>query len=137
MSDPRIRLAADFFQKYFAGDVGAACELLDPNVVYLVPGKNPASGTFHGISGVAKHLATFLRLTEDPIDVLQWEDWMGGVDHTAGLARIHLQRAAQQEDFRLIFLLSVTGDEARQRISRIEAFVSDEAAFDRFLSVQA
>lgn len=136
MPDPRVTLAEDFFQKFFGGDVSAACDLLDPQVVDVVPGTHAASGVFRGAQAVAAHLSTFLRLTEDPIDVLKWEDWMAGVDNVAGLATIHLQREGQQHDFRVIFLVSVTETDGLHRISRLESFYSDQAAFDRFFSVQ-
>jgi ketosteroid isomerase-like protein len=136
MPDPRVAVAEDFFQKFFAGNVAAACNLLDPQVVEVVPGSHEPSGVFQGAPAVAAHLSTFLRLTEDPIDVLQWEDWMAGVDNVAGVAKIHLQRAGQQHDFRVIFLVSVTEHDGLQRISRIESFYSDQAAFDRFFSVE-
>jgi ketosteroid isomerase-like protein len=136
MPDSRVTVAADFFQKFFGGNVAAACDMLDPQVVDVVPGAHAPSGVFQGAQAVAAHLSTFLRLTEDPIDVLKWEDWLAGVDNVAGLAKIHLQRAGQQHDFRVIFLVSVTGDAGRQRISRIESFYSDQAAFDRFFSVE-
>lgn len=136
MPDSRVTLAEDFFQKFFGGNVSAACDLLDPQVVDVVPGTHSGSGVFRGVREVASHLSTFLRLTENPIDVLQWEDWMAGVDNVAGLAKIHLQREGQQHDFRVIFLLSVTDDDRPNRISRIESFFSDQAALDRFFSVE-
>ncbi|HXN60157.1 MAG TPA: hypothetical protein VN886_06850 [Acidimicrobiales bacterium] len=136
MQDSRVTVAEDFFQKFFGGDVSAASELLDPQVVDVSPGTHAASGVFQGVQAVAAHLSAFLRLTEDPIDVLEWEDWMAGVDNVAGLAKIHLQRVGQQHDFRVIFLVSVTEDNGRQRIPRIESFYSDQAAFDRFISVE-
>jgi ketosteroid isomerase-like protein len=136
MPDSRVTVAQDFFQKVFGGDVSAACELLDPEVVDVVPGTHAPSGVYQGVKAVAAHLSTFLRLTEDPVDVLEWEDWMAGVNNVAGLAKIHLQREGQQHDFRVIFLVSVTGDAGRQRISRIESFFSDQAALDRFFSVE-
>src|SRR5580704_5023968 len=136
MPDSRVTVAMDFFQKLFGGNISSACDLLDPQVVDVVPGTHAASGVFQGAQAVAAHLSTFLRLTEDPIDVLKWEDWMAGVDNVAGLAKIHLQRAGQQHDFRVIFLISVTGADVRHRISRIESFFSDQAAFDRFFSVE-
>jgi ketosteroid isomerase-like protein len=136
MPDPRVTVAVDFFQKFFGGNVSAACDLLDPQVVEVVPGTHAPSGVFRGVQVVAAHLSTFLRLTEDPIDVLEWEDWMAGVDNVAGLAKIHLQRLGQQHDFRVIFLVSVNEDHGRHRISRIESFYSDQAAFDRFFSVE-
>ncbi len=119
MSDSRITVAEDFFQKFFGGNVSAACDLLAPQVVYVLPGKHAPAGVFQGVQAIAAHLSTFLRLTEDPIDVLEWEDWLAGVDYVAGLANIHLQRAGQRHDFRVIFLVSVTEDDGRNRISRI------------------
>jgi ketosteroid isomerase-like protein len=137
VTDPRVKVAMEFFQKFFGGSVSAACDLLDPQVVVVVPGSHPPSGVFQGVEAVESHLSTVLRLTEDPIDVLQWEDWLAGVDNVAGLAKIHLQREGQQHDFRVIFLLSFTEDEGIHRISRIESFYSDQAAFDRFFSVES
>jgi ketosteroid isomerase-like protein len=136
MQDPRVTLAEEFFEKLFGGNVAAACDLLDPEVVDVVPGRRPPSGVFHGVQAVAAHLSTFLQLTEDPIDLLQWEDWLAGVDNVAGLAKIHLQRLGQSHDFRVIFLLTVNEHDERHRISRIESFYSDQAAFDRFFSVE-
>ncbi len=136
MPDSRVTVAMDFFQKVFGGDVEAASNLLDPQVVDVVPGAHAPSGVFRGARAVAAHLSTFLRLAEDPIDVLQWEDWMAGVDNVAGLAKIHLQREGQQHDFRVIFLVSVTEQDGLHRISRIESFYSDQAALDRFFSVE-
>jgi ketosteroid isomerase-like protein len=136
MTDSRVTVAQEFFQKFFGGDVSAACELLDPHVVDVVPGTHALSGVFQGARAVAAHLSTFLRLTEDPIDVLKWEDWMAGVDNVAALAQIHLQREGQQHDFRVIFLVALTEHDGGLRISRIESFYSDQAAFDRFFSVE-
>jgi ketosteroid isomerase-like protein len=136
MPDPRVTVAQDFFQKFFGGNVSAACELLDPQVVDVVPGTHAGSGVFQGVEAVSAHLSTFLRLTENPIDVLQWEDWMAGVDNVAGLVKIHLQREGLRGEFRVIFLVSVTENGGLHRISRIESFYSDQAAFDRFFAIQ-
>jgi ketosteroid isomerase-like protein len=136
MTDSRVTVVQEFFQKFFGGDVSAACDLLDPHVVDVVPGAHAPSGVFQGAQAVSAHLSNFLRLTEDPIDVLKWEDWMAGVDNVAALAKIHLQREGQQHDFRVIFLVAVTEYDGQYRISRIESFYSDQAAFDRFFSVE-
>ena len=66
MPNSRVTVAQDFFQKLFGGDVSAACDLLDPHVVDVVPGSHAPSGIFEGVQAVTKHLSTFLRLTEDP-----------------------------------------------------------------------
>ena len=75
--------------------MSAACDLLDPQVVDVVPRRRAPSGVFKGVQAVAAHLSTFLRLTEDPIDVLKWEDWLAGVNNVAGLAKIHLHARAK------------------------------------------
>jgi ketosteroid isomerase-like protein len=137
MPDPRIAVAQRFFTSFFGGEVAAARDLLDPQVIYVVPGQHPAAGVFRGVEAVAEHLANFLRLTEDPVDVLAWEDWMAGVNNVSGLAKIHLQREGQMHDFRMIYLVSTRDDGKSLRITRIEAFFSDQAAFDRFFSVPA
>ena len=136
MPDSRVTVAMEFFQEVLGGDVSAASDLLDPQVVEVVSGTHKPAGVFHGVRAVAAHLSTFLRLTEDPIDVLQWEDWLAGIDNVAGLAKIHLQRNGEQHDFRIILLVSVTENHGRQQISRIETFYSDQAAFERFFSVE-
>jgi ketosteroid isomerase-like protein len=137
MPDPRVAVAQDFFQRFFGGDVAAARELLDPHVVDVAPGRHPGAGVFQGVEAVAAHLSSFLALTEDPIDLLQWEDWLAGVDNVAGLAKIHLQRAGQLHDFRVIFLVTITENDGRRRVSRLESFFSDQAAFDRFFSFES
>ena len=85
-----------FVSEVFGGDVSAACELLDPQVVDAVPGTRAVSGGFKAfrLCGVPLNL---FRLTEDPIDVPEWEDWMTGVDNVAGLAKIHMQHEGQGE----------------------------------------
>ena len=74
--------------------------------------------------------------TAHPIDVLKGEDWMAEVDNVAGLATAHSQREGQQHDFRPVHLVSVTVEDGRDRISRIESFNRDQAAVDRFFSVE-
>ena len=62
---------------------------------------------------------------------------MAGIDNVAGLVKVHLQREGQEHDFRVIFLVTVTENDGLHRISRIESFYSDQAAFDRFFSVES
>ena len=46
MQDSRVTVAVDFFQKFFGGNVGAACDLLDPQVVDVVPGTTHPQASF-------------------------------------------------------------------------------------------
>ena len=129
MTDPRIAVVQDFFQRYFSGDVASASNLLEDDVSFHIPGRHEVSGVFRGLKSVSEHLAHVLRLTKGSIDVLKWEDWLLGVGNVAGLATVHLQHRGQMNNFRVIFLVTVL---ERQKIGRLEVFFSDQAAFDRF-----
>jgi len=132
--DSRVRIAQEFFQQYFGGDVARARELLDEQAVYRVPGAHRPAGEFVGADAVAGHLRQFRALIADPVDVLQWEDWMAGVDYVSGLASIHLQREGMELDFELVVVVRVTD---AGKIREILAFYNDEADLDRLFADQA
>jgi uncharacterized protein len=128
--DSRIRVAQEFFQRYLGGDVTRASALLDDQVVYHVPGSHRPAGVFTGAEAVVNHIRDLLALIESPIDVLQWQDWMAGVDYVAGLASIHLQRKGVNVGLRIVWVLRVEEGKIRE----IEAFYNDEAAIDRLFA---
>lgn len=130
-SDQPSALAQDFFQKCFRGDAAAAVELLDPAATYRVPGSHRLAGTFEGPEAVARHVEELLRQTHHTLDVLQWEDWMTGVNNLAGLVSIRVQRHGVIDTFRAILLVGMS---QAGRIKRIEMFFSDQAEADRFFA---
>jgi ketosteroid isomerase-like protein len=131
MSDDRLALVQTFFMRYFGGHVDEAVPLLEPTVVYHVPGPAELAGDFVGPAAVAKHLRKFLELTGDAIDVLSWDDWLIGTTDIAGVVRVHLQRPGRAQAFRFIFLVKVSQN---VRIASVECFYSDPEAFQRFFS---
>jgi ketosteroid isomerase-like protein len=131
MSDDRLALVQTFFTRYFAGHVDEALTLLEPTVVYHVPGRAQLAGEFVGPTAVAKHLRKFLELTEYAIDVLSWEDWLTGINDIAGVVRVHLQRPGRVQEFRFVFLVQVSQN---LKIARVECFYSDPEAWERFFS---
>lgn len=133
-SDSRIAAAQDFFQKSFRGDISSAMELLEEDVSYYVPGSHQLSGHFEGREQTARHLTELLRLTKGTVNVLQWEDWLAGVSHVAALTRIRIQRQGALHTFTCIYLLGMS---EAGKVSRIEMFFSDQAAFERFFSPAA
>ena len=84
MPDDRLALVQTFFIRYFGGHIDEALLLLEPTVVYHVPGTDQLAGDFVGPNAVAKHLRRFLELTGDAIDVLSWDDWLIGTTDIAG-----------------------------------------------------
>jgi len=131
MSDDRLTLVQTFFIRYFEGHVDEALTLLEPTVVYHVPGRAEVAGDFVGPTEVAKHLRKFLELTGDAIDVLSWDDWLIGTTDIAGVVRVHLQRPGRAHEFRFVFLVEVSQN---VRIARVECFFSDPDAVERFFS---
>jgi ketosteroid isomerase-like protein len=131
MSDDRLALVQTFFTRYFEGDLDEALTLLEPTVVYHVPGRSAPAGDFVGRAAVAEHLRKFLELTGDAIDVLSWDDWLIGTTDIAGVVRVHLQRPGRVQEFRFVFLVKVSQN---VKIARVECFYSDPEALERFFS---
>src|ERR1700689_823545 len=131
MSDDRLALVQTFFMRYFEGHVDEALTLLEPTVVYRVPGRSGVAGDFIGPTAVAKHLQKFLELTGNAIDVLSWDDWLIGTTDIAGVVRVHLQRPGRVHEFRFVFLVNVSKN---ARIARVECLYSDPEAVERFFS---
>ena len=128
-SEKASAIAQEFFQKCFHGDVSSAVELLDPKVTYRVPGSHRLAGTFEGPEAVAEHLEELLRETHHTVDVLQWEDWMIGVNNLAALVHLRAQRQGVIDTVRAIFLIGMSKED---KIRRIEVFFSDQAQIERF-----
>jgi ketosteroid isomerase-like protein len=131
MPDDRLALVQTFFTRYFGGDVDGALTLVEPTVVYHVPGRDALAGDFVGPNAVAAHLKKFLALTGNAIDVLSWDDWLVGTIDIAGVVRVHLQRPGRVQEFRFVFLVKVSQN---AKIDRVECFYSDPEAFQRFFS---
>ena len=131
MSDDRLAIVRRFFQQYFDGHVDEAMKLLGPNVEYRVTGRSTLSGTFVGPEAVTNHLRKFLELTETPVDVLQWEDWLVGSVYVGCVLRVELQRPGRRQEFRLILLVQVGVDD---KISAVEVFSSNPEALERFFA---
>jgi ketosteroid isomerase-like protein len=131
-TDTRIAAAQEFFQRSFSGDVSSAIEFLDEKASYHVPGANQLAGDFEGREAVAQHLSKLLELTSRTVNVLQWEDWMLGVNHVAALTHMSVQHRGALETFRAVYVLTVDED---AKIKRIEVFFEDQAAVDRFFSM--
>ena len=124
-------VAQDFFQKSYSGDVAGAVKLLDPKVSYHVPGTHKLAGEFEGPDAVAQHVKDLLAFTHDRIDIIQWEDWLVGVDHIAAVLHMRLQRPGARESERMIYLIKMSDDD---RIRKIEIFFGDPDAAQRFFS---
>jgi ketosteroid isomerase-like protein len=131
-SDTRIAAAQEFFQRSFRGDVSSAIEFLDDKVTYHVPGTHQLAGTFEGPEAVAQHLGRLLQLTNGTVNVLQWEDWMLGVNHVAALTHMSVQLGGAVHSFRAVLVITIADD---TKIRRIEVFFADPAGAERFFSM--
>jgi ketosteroid isomerase-like protein len=127
-TDPRISVIESFFQRAFAGDISSATGLLDEKVRYYIPGSHSLSGQFDGAESVAKHIRNILEITNSTVDVLQWEDWLVGIDYIAALVRISTRPRGSMFTFRGIYLIEMSEE---NKIRRIELFLEDQAQFQR------
>lgn len=130
-ADKQISLVQQFFEECFHGNVAEAAKVLDPDVVYHVPGSHKLAGDFRGPEAAARHVSELRELTGDRVDVVQWEDWLVGINHIAGVVRVRMQKRSQIEQLRAVYLLAMTDD---AKIRRIEIFFADQLAAERFLA---
>jgi ketosteroid isomerase-like protein len=130
-SETQLAVAREYFQKAYNGQVSEAVKLLDPAVTYYVPGSSRMSGRFEGAEAVSRHTAELLRLTNQRVEILKWEDWLVGVNHVALVMQLRLQRPNMVQTSRIIQLVSMSADD---KIREIELFFADEASVERFFS---
>jgi hypothetical protein len=123
-----VAVAQDFLRSAFAGKASEAVDLLDPEVTYQVPGSHHLAGIFHGRDEVATHVGDLMRITSHRIDVLQFEDWMVGLNNLSALIRLRVQRDRLLETFRAIYLFAISES---GKIKHIQIFFADQAAADR------
>jgi ketosteroid isomerase-like protein len=127
----RLSLVQTFLQHYTEGHVDDAVRLLAPTVEYTVPGVRGPASRFVGPEAVANRLEKLLRVTERPIDVLKWEDWLVGDTYIVAVVRFELQRPGRVQVFRVVLLFRVSSN---MLIEEVECFYSDPEAFDRFFA---
>jgi hypothetical protein len=128
-TDDRLALVRTFFQHYFGGRVDEAVALLEPDVQIHLPGRARIAGDFVGPDAVAAHLKTFLQMTEDPINVLGYDDWLVGSVYIGGIVRLELQRPGRSDKFRIVYLVQVSEN---LKIARVEVFYDNPDVFERF-----
>ena len=131
MADDRLTLAQTFFQAYFDGRVDDAVALLEPDVRIHLPGRARIAGDFVGPHAVAEHLKQFLQMTEDPINVLGYDDWLVGNVYIGGIVRLELQRPGRFDQFRIVYLVQVS---EKLKISRVDIFYDNPDVFERFFN---
>lgn len=128
-TDDRLRVVQTFFQYYFGGRVDEAVALLEPDAKVHLPGRARIAGDFMGPDAVAAHLKRFLEMTEDPINVLGYDDWLVGTVYIGGIVRLELQRPGRFDQFRMAYLVQVSKS---LKISRVEVFYDNPDVFERF-----
>ena len=78
---------------------------------------------------MAAHLKKFLQMTENPINVLGYDDWLVGTVYIGGIVRLELQRPGRLDEFRIVYLVEVSEN---LKISRVEVFYDNPDVFTRF-----
>lgn len=129
MADDRLEVVQAFFQDYFGGRVDAAVARLEPDAQIHLPGRARIAGDFVGPDAVAAHLKQFLQMTENPIDVVGYDDWLVGSVYIGGIVRLELQRPGRFDQFRIVYLVQVS---EHLKISHIEVFYENPDVFERF-----
>ncbi len=124
--------ARRFLQLVLQKDFGPAALLLQPDVVYRVPGRSALAGTFSGRDAVVRHLDAVFERADGGVDAIQWEDWLVGVSHVGALLHLHLESRGRRHNDRVFFLLAFGSGGT---IADIRLSFDDQEDFDALIGV--
>lgn len=132
-ADPlRLRNTRRFLMSFSTQRPDDAADLLEPDIVYTVAGRNPFAGVFHGPTEVEHHLARLFDFSSGTFDVLKWVDWMVGEDHVAALQYAQVQGHGAIYRGHHLFVVRCAPDGL---LADIRVFFEDQERADFFLSM--
>lgn len=130
LDDPKVRAIMRYQQQMAAGDLDAARTVFAPDVVYVVPGRSPLAGTYHGPDEVMGYLGRLLEATDFSYAIDRMH-WMVSDDHVA----LHTHNAATRSGRRFAWTeVIVFAFDAEGRKTRIELSSGDQQGVDDFLA---
>lgn len=132
MADPRVSLVERFLALSFRGQLDEAVTLLAPDATYHIPGSHYPAGTVTGAHQVASHMQEFLEFTHHTVDVLEWEDWMSGVNSVGGLAHMRFRGTGTVHSLRAVYMARFSADSST--IGSIEMFFGNFSEAERLFT---
>lgn len=130
MSDTPAEIVRRFQEAQQRGDAATMAELMDEDVVWHVPGRNPMSRDYHGKAEVAGFFARARDLSGGTVRT-ELVDVLGGEDYGVALVRVFAEREARRLDGEFqAFTFRIEGG----KIAEFWFMVEDRYAVDAFWS---
>ena len=129
MSHPYEELVHRGYDALASGDLTPFQELLDPDVVWHVPGNNPTAGEYHGIEGVMTFIAEAFQRTEGNMR-FELHDVLANDEHAVALQHLSATRGDRMLDAHDVVVYHVRDGKATE----IWFHSGDQAAHDAFWS---
>jgi hypothetical protein len=126
----RLRTAEHFLAPLGRFEVEPVLDLLSPTATYHVSGTHALSGTFSTPEDILGHLRDLAARTKGTLEATQWDDWLVGDYHVAGVGWLHMQANGQIYKGRHVFFFFSFDPHAQ--IDAITVFYEDPAAAMRF-----
>src|SRR3954470_17726544 len=107
-----------------AGDLQSFTAVLDPKVVWTVPGSHHLAGTFSGIPALLTHLSEVAQRTGGQV-ALDVVEMLAGDHHIAAVVNVEMTVDGTTVDDRQIHLFELHGG----RIVSVREYHGDEGSF--------
>ncbi|MCU1449766.1 MAG: hypothetical protein JWP02_1936 [Acidimicrobiales bacterium] len=117
------------YEAIAGGDIEGFVALLDPEVVWTVPGRHDLAGTFRGIPNLLAHLAEVFQRTEGQI-VIAVDEVVGGERCTMAVVDVQLTVAGNAVEDRQVHLFELRAG----RIVSVREYHGDEPAMEQLLA---
>ena len=118
------------YAAFSAGDMDTLRESFAPDVVQIIPGSSPLSGTHKGVDAVLALYGKLFELSDGTMRVELEDLWSDGGDRVAALHRASAQRNGKTMDVREVLLFTL----ADGKVTEIQDFVADIGENDAFWS---
>lgn len=123
------QVATHLYDALADGDLAAAVDLLDPDVVLHIPGTHAQAGVHRGLDAVIAVTAAITAATDDG-EAFEVRDVLEGERHVAVLGRVTATRLGRRLDNSTIHLLRLRAG----RVAEIHLHNFDGLAVDAFWS---
>ncbi len=127
MAHPNEELIRAGYQAFGAGDMDALAGLLDPTVVWHVPGRNPFAGDYEGHEAVFGYFGRIAQETAGSMSI-DLHDAIANDVHGVGLIHVAAERGGRTIDERAVNVFHISDG----KVTEAWYYPEDISAYDAF-----
>jgi ketosteroid isomerase-like protein len=130
MAHPNEDLIRKGYAAFAAGDLDTLRQLFAPDIVWHNPGRNPLSGTEHGIDAVFQSLGRLAELTGGTFRVGEIHDVLANDEHAVALLRTYAERGGKALESNDVHVFNMSNG----RVTEFWSVSGDQYSADELLN---